>query len=145
MTRFLNVVPHTSHCWCTILNVLSVSCSGAEMTPKCFLTSPFHWRLNYTLSLPKLTCCNRLLNSTSVIFSILDMLIITYELIVNEAHYIKHHQTCGKGRGTWPHFEARPLLLNVIKIPPASTWGRPQFGGGLHMRKYGTHRNWEYS
>ena len=37
-----------------------------------------------------------------------------------------------------PQFETRLLLMILLSIPPASIRGRPQFGGGLCTRKYGT-------
>ena len=37
-----------------------------------------------------------------------------------------------------PQFETRPLLLDVIEVPPASKQDRPLFEGGLYSRKYST-------
>ena len=56
------------------------------------------------------------------------MLINYLQVYVNEVHYIEH-QTHGKGRGTWPQFKAKPLLLNIIKLP------QPQFKGGLNLEE----------
>ena len=61
---------------------------------------------------------------TRLSYSVKVWLCKTYECIVNETHYTVY-QTRGKGHGTRPQFETRPLLLNITKIL------LPLFEGGL--------------
>ena len=129
-----NAVPHISHHKCVIPNVLKCIIHGSRDDTQQFLQQVLSMRDLTTSSSPKSTCCNRSLNSISAI-ALIPYVLITYELIVNEAYYIERW-TWGKGCGTMPQFKPQPLLLNIIEIPPVSIRGRPQIGGGLYTRKY---------